>query len=254
MLKTRRRDDKLLKPAASGHRHRRAPPHAADPVERADRAAGGKLRRSSPPTSRCRSPRRADARRQRRGPSTTVGARKLYDILRSLPEDADVSLDAKDSRMTVKAGKSALQPADAGRRRTFRAWPRHARQLQTLHAAAEGPEARCSGWSQFAMAHAGHPLLPERRAVRRSTRTRCRRSPPTAIGCRSRAARSSGDHGASEVILPRKTVLELIKLLADADEPVALAIGSPTRCASRFGSIEIVSQDRRGQVPRLPDA
>ena len=38
--------------------------------------------------------------------SVTVGARKLYDILRSLPNDADVSLEAKESRMTVRAGKS----------------------------------------------------------------------------------------------------------------------------------------------------
>ena len=38
--------------------------------------------------------------------SVTVGARKLYDILRSLPEDAEVSLEAKENRMTVKAGKS----------------------------------------------------------------------------------------------------------------------------------------------------
>ncbi len=36
----------------------------------------------------------------------TVGARKLYDILRSLPEDAEVALDAKESRMVVRAGKS----------------------------------------------------------------------------------------------------------------------------------------------------
>src|ERR1043165_3305944 len=43
--------------------------------------------------------------------SITAAARKLYDILRSLPEDAEVSLEAKESRMTVRAGKSrfALQ-------------------------------------------------------------------------------------------------------------------------------------------------
>src|SRR4029453_536748 len=38
--------------------------------------------------------------------TVTAGARKLYDILRSLPEDAEVSLEAKDNRMTVRAGKS----------------------------------------------------------------------------------------------------------------------------------------------------
>src|SRR3982751_1759430 len=34
--------------------------------------------------------------------TVTAGARKLYDILRSLPEDAEVSLEAKENRMTVK--------------------------------------------------------------------------------------------------------------------------------------------------------
>src|SRR5258705_3827420 len=38
--------------------------------------------------------------------SVTAGARKLYDILRSLPEDAEVSLESKENRMTVRAGKS----------------------------------------------------------------------------------------------------------------------------------------------------
>src|SRR5205085_11862650 len=38
--------------------------------------------------------------------AVTAGARKLYDILRSLPEDAEVTLEAKENRMTVRAGKS----------------------------------------------------------------------------------------------------------------------------------------------------
>src|SRR5688572_6040783 len=38
--------------------------------------------------------------------SVTAAARKLYDILRALPQDAEVSLEAKENRMTVRAGKS----------------------------------------------------------------------------------------------------------------------------------------------------
>src|SRR3954451_2155307 len=37
---------------------------------------------------------------------TTVSARKLHDILRSLPENAVVALDLQDKRLQVKAGKS----------------------------------------------------------------------------------------------------------------------------------------------------
>src|SRR5438552_56033 len=36
----------------------------------------------------------------------TVGARKLLDILRALPEDAEVSLQPQDKRLLVKAGRS----------------------------------------------------------------------------------------------------------------------------------------------------
>ena len=38
--------------------------------------------------------------------SLTVSARKLQDILRSLPDEAKVALDAQNNRLQVKAGKS----------------------------------------------------------------------------------------------------------------------------------------------------
>ena len=38
--------------------------------------------------------------------AVTVGARKLQDILRSLPDSADVSLSLDDKRLQVRAGKS----------------------------------------------------------------------------------------------------------------------------------------------------
>src|ERR671915_1423804 len=38
--------------------------------------------------------------------AVTVGARKLLEILRALPEDAEVTLTQQDKRLLVKAGKS----------------------------------------------------------------------------------------------------------------------------------------------------
>src|SRR5919205_2887014 len=38
--------------------------------------------------------------------SLTVSARKLLDILRSLPEGTDVTLDAQNNRLQVRAGRS----------------------------------------------------------------------------------------------------------------------------------------------------
>src|SRR5207249_8324422 len=37
---------------------------------------------------------------------TTVGARKLQELLRALPDDATINVDASGSRMTVRAGRS----------------------------------------------------------------------------------------------------------------------------------------------------
>jgi len=38
--------------------------------------------------------------------ATTVGARKLQDLLRALPDDAQINLDTAGSKMTVRAGRS----------------------------------------------------------------------------------------------------------------------------------------------------
>ena len=40
------------------------------------------------------------------GQATTVGARKLQDLLRALPDDAQINVDASGSKMTVRAGRS----------------------------------------------------------------------------------------------------------------------------------------------------
>jgi len=177
--------------------------------------------------------------------TVTVGARKLYDILRALPEDAEVSLEAKESRMTVKAGKSRFN-------------------LQTL-AAADFPrmvEAKDAsktlklpqkalkdalGLVQFAMAvqdiryYLNGVLFSVDGSTLRVVATDGHRL--------SFASQSlQGDHGTVEAILPRKTVLELIKLLGDTDDPVELAIGS-NQARFRFGGIEIVSKIVEGKFP-----
>jgi DNA polymerase III subunit beta len=177
--------------------------------------------------------------------AVTAGARKLYDILRSLPEDAEVSLEAKENRMTVRAGKSRFN-------------------LQTL-AAADFPkmvEAKDAsrtltlpqkalkdalGLVQFAMAvqdiryYLNGVLFSIDKDVLRVVATDGHRL--------SYASESLGsDHGSVEAILPRKTVIELIKLLADTDDPVSLAIGS-NQARFSFGGIEIVSKIVEGKFP-----
>lgn len=47
--------------------------------------------------------------------SLTVSARKLQDILRSLPDEAKVALDAQNNRLQVRAGKSRFDERKARR-------------------------------------------------------------------------------------------------------------------------------------------
>ena len=50
------------------------------------------------------------------GAATTVGARKLLDLLRALPDDATLNVEVTGSKMTVRAGRSRfnLQTLPAG--------------------------------------------------------------------------------------------------------------------------------------------
>src|SRR5438132_7293528 len=177
--------------------------------------------------------------------SVTVGARKLYDILRSLPEDAEVAIEAKENRMVVRASKSRFN-------------------LQTLPAAdfprmVEAKDASKTltlpqkalkdalGLVQFAMAvqdiryYLNGVLFSVDGATLRVVATDGHRL--------SYASRSLGsDHGSVEAILPRKTVIELIKLLGDGNETVSLAIGS-NQVRFSFGDIDIVSKIVEGKFP-----
>jgi DNA polymerase-3 subunit beta len=177
--------------------------------------------------------------------SVTAGARKLYDILRSLPNDVEVSLEAKENRMTVRAGKSRfnLQTLPAGD------FPRmvEARDASKTLTLPQKALKDALGLVQFAMAvqdiryYLNGVLFSVDKDVLRVVATDGHRL--------SYASRSlGGDHGTVEAILPRKTVLELIKLLGDTDEPVSLAIGS-NQARFAFGGIEIVSKIVEGKFP-----
>lgn len=54
----------------------------------------------------------------------TVGARKLQDILRSLPDASEVSLNLDEKRLQVKAGRESIYLTDiAGRGLSARHYP-----------------------------------------------------------------------------------------------------------------------------------
>jgi DNA polymerase III subunit beta len=179
------------------------------------------------------------------GQSTTVGARKLQDLLRALPDDSTLNVDAAGSKMTVRAGRSrfnlqTLAAAD---------YPRISlgqEQLQTLSLPQRDLRTLLK-LAEFAMAQQdiryylnGMLLVIDGRSLQ-AVATDGHRLSWASIGV-------SGDYTRQEVILPRKTVLELSKLLTDSDDPVTLDILA-NQVRFRFANVELVSKVVDGKFP-----
>ena len=179
------------------------------------------------------------------GSATTVGARKLQDLLRALPDDAQINVDATGSKMTVRAGRSRfnLQTLAASD------YPRISvgqEQLQSLTL----PQRQFRSLiklAEFAMAqqdiryYLNGMLLVIDKGSLQAVATDGHRLSWASIA-------TGGDYTRAEVILPRKTVLELSKLLEDSDAPVTIDLLA-NQARFRFGSVELVSKVVDGKFP-----
>jgi DNA polymerase-3 subunit beta len=177
--------------------------------------------------------------------ATTVGARKLQDILRALP-DTDIVLTLDDHRLTVKAGRARFQ-------------------LQTLPAAdyprlspPDGEAARFTTGQRafkrqlaqvaYAMAqqdiryYLNGLLLIADGGELRMVATDGHRLAYAASTLEAPLARRS------EAILPRKTVLELARQLADSDDALEVLLAA-NQAVFRFGPIELVTKLIDGKFP-----
>ena len=178
--------------------------------------------------------------------STTISAKKLLDICRSLPEGAEINLTPQDSRIQVKAGKSRFN-------------------LQTLPAADYPVMSRINGSAQavikisqrqlkqllkqveFAMAQQDiryylNGLLFEVNANRLNV-----------VGTDGHrlsftSTELAQNYEKQELILPRKTVLELIKLLDESDEDVTIEV-APGQVNFTFNNIRLISKVIDGKFP-----
>ena len=177
--------------------------------------------------------------------SLTVSARKLQDILRSLPEDSEVVLDAQNNRLQVRAGKSRFN-------------------LQTLPAAdfpllgeAGAPLARVEvsqkalrellSLVQFAMAQQDiRYYLNGMLLVLEGDRMKAVATDGHRLSFAS--GKIEGEQERREVILPRKAVLELSRLLADSDDPVTIEIHA-SQVRFRFGDVNLVTKIIDGKFP-----
>jgi DNA polymerase III subunit beta len=177
--------------------------------------------------------------------AVTVGAKKLQDILRSLPDTAEVSLILEDKRLQLRAGKSrfSLQtlPADDfprmaiadGEAKKITVTQKQFRQLlaQTQFAMAaqdvryylNGLLLLLEGSELRAVATDGHRLAFASMEI-------------------------EGSLPRQELILPRKTVLELNRLLSDNDEPLVIETAA-NQIRFQFGHINLVSKLIDGKFP-----
>ena len=180
------------------------------------------------------------------GKSLTVGARKLLDILRALPEGAEVTLAAADKRLQVRSGKSRFQlqtlpPEDFPRLAAPRA-------RRSRSSSAEGSE-RAARAGAVRDGAAGHPLLPERCLLMvvdaGELRVVATDGHRLAVATKEVAAR---DVGRQEVILPRKTIIELTKLLGDTADPVTIEL-SASQARFRFDGVLLASKLVDGKFP-----
>ncbi|HQN64878.1 MAG TPA: DNA polymerase III subunit beta [Methylophilus sp.] len=177
--------------------------------------------------------------------ATTISAKKFLDICRSLPESSEINLQTSDSRMTVKAGKSRFN-------------------LQTLPAADYPLMAKASGsftqvkvsqnalkkclrQVEFAMAQQDiryylNGLLLEINGDRLNfVGTDGHRLSFTSM-------QLVQSYEKAEVIVPRKTVIELVKLLEDNDEDIIIEISS-SQINFTFGEINLISKVIDGKFP-----
>ena len=175
----------------------------------------------------------------------TVGARKLQDILRSLPEAAEVNLSLDEKRLTLKAGKSRFNlqtlPAED--------FPRMATTdgQKTRLTLTQKQFKRLLALVQYAMAQQDiRYYLNGMLIVVTGSEIRMIATDGHRLAYASEAI--AGNHERIEIILPRKTVLELSRQLADNDEALDIEL-SATQAQFRFGDIELVSKLIDGKFP-----
>lgn len=182
--------------------------------------------------------------------AVTVAAKKLQDICRAFPESAKLSLENDDSRLQVKVGKSRfnLQTLPAND------FPKlvQSAESKAVIKLSQNILRNLLNQVQYAMAqqdiryYLNGLLLVIEPALLRVVATDGHR-----LSMASHVLETTGeapDQALHEVILPRKTVIELIKLLADVDEEVSIEIGqNQTRFS--FSNIVLVSKIVEGKFP-----
>lgn len=153
----------------------------------------------------------------------TTSAKKLQDILRALPEGTKVSLDKQDNKILVKAGKSRFNlqtlPAE-----DFPKFPTDDDTNSKIEISQKALRDLLNQ-VQFAMAQQDiRYYLNGMLLVLRSGEIRAIATDGHRLSYASEKIEATEDFSA-EVIVPRKTILELLRLLSDSDDKALIAFG-----------------------------
>jgi DNA polymerase III subunit beta len=177
--------------------------------------------------------------------STTVGARKLIDILRTMPADQTVSLESAQSKLILKGGKSKF---------TLQTLP--AEDFPLVQEAANfGPafavpqKALKNLLAQVSFAMAVHDIRYYLNGILFVAEGKQLAIVAT-DGHRLAFASAQLDVEVpkQEVILPRKTVLELQRLLSDSEGEIHMQFAG-NQAKFSFGSMEFVTKLVEGKFP-----
>ncbi len=177
--------------------------------------------------------------------ATTVGARKLMDILRAAPGE-QAAMEWADGKFQVRCGKSrfslqTLPAEDFPLVKHADDYSDHALRLE------QGQLKRMLGLVHFAMAqHDIRYYLNGLLLVAEGSQLTLVATDGHRLALVATSSEGSSDK--REVILPRKTVMELMRLLGDSAEPVELRFAS-NQVHVAFGDMELVSKLVEGKFP-----
>ncbi len=177
--------------------------------------------------------------------SLTVGARKLQDILKSLPESSEVAITFEEKRLQIRAGKSRfnLQTLPSDDFPTMQVVDADVARITVT----QGQFKRLLSLVQYSMAQQdiryylnGLLLVFSDNQIKVIATD----------GHRLAFAKELVQHSLNkaDLILPRKAVFELSRQLNDSDENLEISI-SKTQAVFKFGNVELVSKLIDGKFP-----
>ena len=177
--------------------------------------------------------------------STTVGARKVIDILRSISSDQTVTLESSQNRVILKAGKSRFtlqtMPADD--------FP-SVKETSPFGSVFSVPQKTLKHLiSQVAFSMAVHDIRYYLNGILFVVENNELRLVAT-DGHRLAYSSSTleNDTEKQEVILPRKTVMELSRLLSDSDDLIDICFAN-NQARFVFNDLEFVTKLVEGKFP-----